>query len=98
MINKITEIYMCKILVRNVTIWYEIHYNFDIDTTEVNIHYDDDWYQNYDKLFSTYKWYKDYKELKELIEAEIEEHNEKNNISNTIINTYNIQFNIIYND
>ena len=97
MITKIKEVYMCNLIVRNVKIWYEIHYDIQYNETEVWITYDDDWYQDYDNLFDTNKWYKDYNELKELIISDIKQFNKTNNISNTIINITDIEFNLIYN-
>lgn len=97
MITKIKEVYMCNLTIRNIKIWYEIHYDIQYNQTEVWITYGDDWYQEYDKLFDTYKWYKSYNELKELIIYDIKQFNKTNNISNTIINTTDIEFNLIYN-
>lgn len=100
MIQKIKEVYMCNLTVSNVKIWYEIHYDIQYNQTEVMITYDDDWYQEYDKLFDTYKWYKSYNELKELIISEIERQNDINKdrlFSSSNINTTNIEFNLIYN-
>lgn len=88
---------MCNLTIRNIKIWYEIHYDIQYNQTEVWITYGDDWYQEYDKLFDTYKWYKSYNELKELIIYDIKQFNKTNNISNTIINTTDIEFNLIYN-
>ena len=94
MIQKIKEFYICNLTVRNVKIRYEIHYDIQYNQTEVWIIYDDDYYQDYDKLFDTCKWYKDYNELKELIISDIKQFNKSSNI---IINTTDIEFNLIYN-
>ena len=100
MIKKIKEVYMCNLTVKNIKIWYEIHYNIQHNQTKVGITYDDDWYQDYDNLFDTCKWYKSYNELKELIISEIEKQNDINKdrlFSSCNINTTDIEFNLIYN-
>lgn len=43
MIKKIKEVYMCNLTVKNVKIWYEIHYDIQYNQTKVGITYDDEW-------------------------------------------------------
>ena len=90
MINKIKEVYMCNIKVKDTLIWFEIHNDIDYNVIEIKIHYEDSWYQEYDKLFWTYKWYKEYTELKELIRNFI--------IDNSSLDNDNLEYNIHYND